>query len=89
MKLTKISNSCHSVESEGVEVFFSYQTAIGLRNHNTGFTARVANTWGPTTGKHFGQCGIKNAPIFSTDALNAAITGNQRQPYGHADYAKS
>jgi hypothetical protein len=67
IKLNKISNNCHSVEIGSVEIFFSYKTAIGYRNHANGDVARIKNYWGPTTGKHFGQCALHKAPLLSSE----------------------
>jgi hypothetical protein len=80
IKLNKISNNCHSVEVGAVEIFFSYKTAIGLRNHSTGYAARIKNYWGPTTGKHFEQCGLnKDAILFnSEDEFRQCVDGQVR-----------
>ena len=38
------------VEIDDVELYFSYETVVGLRYR--GRTVVTQNTWGPTTGKH-------------------------------------
>lgn len=49
--------------NNGLEMYFSYQTMIAVRDPNKGNTARVANTWGPTTGRHFNELGCSGFPV--------------------------
>lgn len=47
----------------GLELFFSYQTMIAVRDAVKGKSARLANSWGPTTGRHFNELGCGCFPI--------------------------
>ena len=73
IKLEKTGKqNCTSVKIGAVELFFSYETLIGVSGTGYAMTgkARVENTWGPTTGKHINQFGLKEAPVVSHDRLN-------------------
>ncbi len=45
-----MSNNFNMVSINGVNIYFSYQTAIGVMSG--GKSVISVNDWGPTTGKH-------------------------------------
>ena len=49
---------CRTVTINGVTLCFSYETLIGFIDSD-GTRHRVANSWGPTTGRHFNECGLR------------------------------
>lgn len=56
----------------GRSYYFSYQTCIGFAGHDENgvyHQVRVANSWGPTTGKHFRELGIADWEQVSMDFL--------------------
>lgn len=52
--------------------FFSYETCIAAQL-STGKELRRANTWGPTTGRHFNELGCKDFPIVSDELFYAVV----------------
>lgn len=66
-----VSNNCVSVSIGNVGILFSYETAIAFRSP-TG-NGRLANSWGPTTGKHFREGGAKEWPILGDDEFEAKL----------------
>jgi len=62
----------HWVVFGGVEVLFSYETPIALRAGAN--SCHVANTWGPTTERHFTQCGGRTCgPEVDAVAFNERV----------------
>jgi hypothetical protein len=67
-----------------MEYFFSYETCIGFRGPAQSKTdpavsfacARIPNSWGPTTGRHFRELGIVNFPIVSQEEFEEIIEGS-------------
>lgn len=60
-----------------VKLFFSYNTLIGVWNSATGERGRVANTWGPTTGRHFRELGCDGFPIVDAATLETIAKGGR------------
>lgn len=51
-----------------LRLFLSYDTVIAVRGHNdVGGLAcvRRSNDWGPTTGRHFSDFGVKDWPVVA------------------------
>ena len=72
MKLeTYCNNKAHWVTIGGISVLFSYETAIALRANE--LSCRLDNSWGPTTGKHFNQCGAGCLPIVSDEEFDRRV----------------
>ena len=61
---TSRNTQAHVVTIGEWELFFSYETLIAARGPN--FEYRIANSWGPTTGRHFRELGCYNFPIHNT-----------------------
>lgn len=53
--------------SNGAELLFSYSTCIAARRGTR--RARLANSWGPTTGRHFNEFGAADWPILDEAAF--------------------
>jgi hypothetical protein len=51
--------------------YFSYQTCIAYAGPLG--RARRANTWGPTTGRHFRELGCAGFPLAEPDELEALV----------------
>jgi len=64
------NTQAHTVTIGPVSLYFSYETLIGASNGT--HTVRVANSWGPTTGRHFNDLGIKDALIV--ESLDEFVT---------------
>ncbi len=75
------NNALIVTDAHGNDFMFSYQTVIGFRGHvmNEGdpfkayTTARRANSWGPTTGRHFGEIGCKGYETLSDEDFAALL----------------
>lgn len=56
--------------------YFSYGTLIAYSGPHSvtqeHVSLRVANTWGPTTGRHFNEWRVSNWPVVTTEELNLA-----------------
>jgi len=61
----------YSVDIDGMELFFSYGTCVGFRSPYR--SGRIENQWGPTTGRHIKEHGIKDFPVMTQVALMFAI----------------
>ena len=58
------NTECRAVHIGDTTLFFSYETLIGfdtLNEEDEIVAFRVSNAWGPTTGRHFNDCGLKHA----------------------------
>ena len=53
---------------DGTHLYFSYETCIAQRYFKDGDAVyeRVANVWGPTTGRHFNEMGLRDWPVVET-----------------------
>ena len=70
ISLTKASSRntpSHFVNVAGVNVLFSYETAVGC-NPPDEPSFRRKNIWGPTTGKHLNETGFRNMGIAELEA---------------------
>lgn len=58
----------HVVTIGAREFFFSYETCIGFRDYSqSGLSVRLANHWGPTTGRHFRELGCDGFAVVEPD----------------------
>ncbi len=57
MKLRKLANNFHVVETSLYDLYFSYETLIGFTINQMGYTVKSKNIWSITTAKH-----LKNIP---------------------------
>lgn len=74
IRLTKGSNrntQAHVVRIGNHEFYFSYQTCIAYRGPLG--SARIANHWGPTTGRHFREMGISDLPVLGDTEFDARV----------------
>jgi len=55
-----------------LELFVSYETIIAARTLYE--RARLRNDWGPTTGRHINEMGLKDWPIVTEEELNRIAT---------------
>ncbi len=69
-------------DAEGNEFFFSYQTCIAYRGELPNsclagniWKIRVANSWGPTTGRHFKELGCDNFMVMDSERFIAMLEG--------------
>lgn len=54
---------CHIVDLDcGTSLYFSYETLIAKRSTD-GTRERLDNVWGPTTGRHMNEMGIRDWPV--------------------------
>jgi hypothetical protein len=70
------NNKAHIVTVGEHRFFFSYKTCIayyGPAPVGGWWRFRIANHWGPTTGKHFNQLGCGEFPIVNDDDFNTNI----------------
>jgi len=62
---TQRNTKAHIVTVGDAEYFFSYQTCIAYRDMEV--RARIANHWGPTTGRHFREMGCADFPMITDE----------------------
>lgn len=77
--LTKASSRntpAHYVNVCGVNILFSYETAVGC-NPPDEPSFRRKNIWGPTTGKHLNETGFRNMGIAELDEEQFEVRMNQ------------
>ena len=73
---TQRNTKAHVVTVGPHELFFSYQTCIAYRCMppiGECYTVRIANHWGPTTGRHFREMGVADFKVLSDEEFNATI----------------
>lgn len=85
--LKRIASNFHSVLWDGLELWFSYETCVGIRVGH-GLPVVCQNQWGPTTGKHLNRIdgGTPHAkkmrqPYIAFDAHVSAVLA-QFKPIG-------
>ena len=55
----------------GITLFCSYDTVIGYSSSYN--RARLANSWGPTTGRHMNEHGIRDYPEVAENEMENMI----------------
>ena len=63
--------NAHILELGEHDLFFSYATLIAYRGPNG--KARIVNSWGPTTGRHFKELGCAGFPVVDSDGLKEIV----------------
>lgn len=63
------NNKAKIVETDTATVYISYETVVAFRSKATGRTLRRENVWGPMTGRHINQMGVKEFPIAQAGAF--------------------
>lgn len=53
-------------------LYFSYSTCIAYRGPLGSY--RIANHWGPTTGRHFSEMDIKELPIVDDKSFETILS---------------
>ena len=61
---TQRNTKAYTVQLGPVYLYFSYNTLIGVFDGS--HTYRAANHWGPTTGRHFGDLGIRDGEVVDS-----------------------
>lgn len=62
----------NAVKIDDIILYFSYETLIAIRSHRV--VARLANNWGPTTGRHFKDIGIGEDAIVDDEAFARIVS---------------
>jgi len=52
-----------TLDGNGLKLYFSYNTLIAVSDPSKHMFARLANLWGPTTGRHFSELNCSHFPI--------------------------
>lgn len=72
---TYCNNKARCLELGTMRFYFSYDTCIAM-SYN-GERIRLDNTWGPTTGKHINQLGVREFKVVDdtqfAEAVHAAV----------------
>ena len=65
----------HIVVIKDVKYYFSYETCIAAEGEFKGYARRirVANSWGPTTDKHFNELGCRDFEVLEDNIFNKII----------------
>ena len=61
------NTECYGVGINGVELYFSYKTLIGVFGKDG--ARRRENIWGPTTGRHIRELHLENVPVMEEAEL--------------------
>lgn len=63
------------VTLRGIQLYFSYETLIAVSGFAGGEYKRMRldNCWGPTTGRHINDMGLRDWPIVDDDELDATL----------------
>jgi len=69
--LPERNTKCYLVILPHGSLMFSYETCIGFDLR--GKKGRLANDWGPTTGRHMNDLGIKHFPVIDRDIFDATL----------------
>lgn len=65
------NTQCHVVQIGDHEFFFSYQTCVAYRSST--MRCRLENVWGPTTGRHINEMGVKAWPIVTKEVMENTV----------------
>lgn len=65
------NTKAHVVSIGEHNFYFSYETCIAYDGPLV--SARIPNSWGPTTGRHFRELGVANYPIVDSDDFDTII----------------
>lgn len=65
------NTKCYTFRVGQAEFFISYETVIGVRTSDE--RVRLDNVWGPTTGRHMNELGIKGFRVVSDDQMQDVI----------------
>lgn len=66
VRLIQVNNTkAHTLHIGNHALHFSYETCVAYEGPLG--RARIENHWGPTTGRHMRQLGVKDFPVVSDD----------------------
>lgn len=65
------NTQCYDVHIHDIVLTFSYQTLIAIMSPRV--RARLKNSWGPTTGRHFNEAGVANFPIAKDEEFERIV----------------
>ena len=71
-KGTNRNTQAHIVSLNDHTMFFSYETCIGYDGPLGQF--RLDNLWGPTTGRHINEMGLRNYPVISQQEMENILS---------------
>lgn len=71
MKGSERNTQCYIFKLAGIEFFISYNTIIAIRSDEG--AVRLDNAWGPTTGRHMKEMGVKDFPIVDEETFQHTI----------------
>ena len=78
-------NNAKVVTVDGVSFYFSYETIVAVKDHESGDLKVIQNYWGPTTGKHLNEIdgGSKEAKAerLDNDAFDKLVEQIKTQVY--------
>jgi hypothetical protein len=63
------------VEYRNVKMYFSYASLIAVAGYVDGqyLRFRADNCWGPTTGRHINEMGLRDLPILDSNELHRLL----------------
>ena len=65
------NTKCYCIEIAGSSVVILYDTIIACRTDEG--ACRIENSWGPTTGRHMNETGVRDWPVVSSEELHSRI----------------
>lgn len=68
------NTECRILAWNKTVLYFSYETCIAIDTKN-GKRLRLANTWGPTTGRHFDESGCSDFTRVSQATFDRVLKG--------------
>jgi hypothetical protein len=68
---TNRNTKCYSINIAGSSFIVSYDTIIACRTDEG--ACRIENSWGPTTGRHMNDTGIRDWPVVTEEELQKRI----------------
>lgn len=67
------NTQCHEVCIGAHTFYFSYQTCVAYSGPCSKVNIRLANHWGPTTGRHMSDMGVKEWAVVSDEVFDDII----------------
>lgn len=73
-KGSRRNTQCHEVEVGPHTFYFSYQTCVAYSGPAYPKNVRIHNHWGPTTGRHMSDMGVKDWEILPDEVFEHVLT---------------
>lgn len=73
-KGSRRNTQCHIVEVGAHTYYFSYQTCVAYCGPAWPKCVRIHNHWGPTTGRHMSDMGVKQWEILPDEVFEEVLT---------------